>query len=81
MMLDVSGDEPDFVMASPSQPWLQWLVTNIRGLDLTTGDQILDFFDAPVKAPYVFLLFKQRGKINIQRGTYDDVKMCSGGVG
>ena len=82
LMLDVSGDEPDFTRASPSEPWLQWMITNVRGMDLRTGDTILDFFDAPVSAPYVFLLFKQgRGFVNIQRGDYDMLDGCPIAVG
>ena len=74
-LLDISGDEPDFLRASPTKPWGHWVQYNIRGLDLTSGDTLQNFFGTVVNAYHVFLLYKQPGQMSITSGQYDDVNV------
>ena len=81
-MLEVSGDEPNMVMASPSEPWLQWMVTNIKGMDMDTGDVVHTFLGAVQDAPYVYLMLRQkRGPIHIRKGEYSTLEECPPSVG
>ena len=72
-MFDISGDEPDMTRASPEEPYVHWLKTNVRGLDYRgTGDTHVEFQGTAVPAPHVFMVYKQeQGRITVADGDYN----------
>ena len=69
---DISGDEPDMVLASPDEPWVHWMVINVPGMDISKGDVIQPFFQTLMDAPHVFFMYRQKtGRIEVTNGQYD----------
>ena len=75
LMLDVSGDAPDYVMASPTKPFAHWVRYNIEGLDLATGVELKEFAGTAVNNNYVFVLYKQQSIFTLTSGEYDDLDL------